>query len=84
MKSKQLANVLIKIVGLYVCLCAIPGIFVGILFIVLKASGGLKTDQTFDYEMSSSLSTVIQFVVGIFLIGKSRKLSEFWFKNEEE
>jgi hypothetical protein len=31
MKSKQLANVLIKIIGLYVCLCAIPELISGIL-----------------------------------------------------
>jgi hypothetical protein len=31
MKSKQLANVLIKIIGLYVCICAIPGIVSGII-----------------------------------------------------
>jgi hypothetical protein len=47
MKSKQLANVLIKIIGLYICLCAIPSLVVGIGAAILEASGAPKSDNLF-------------------------------------
>ena len=85
MKSKQLANVLIKIVGLYVCLCAIPELVSGIAAVFLAVLGGTpKASDITIYALPNAIGAVIQFVVGMFLIGKSRKLSEFWFKHEDE
>jgi hypothetical protein len=85
MKSKQLANVLIKIIGLYVCLTAIPSFLSGIL-IGLSSFGWSKPDTTgmVMRMVSISIADAIQAAVGIFLIIKSRKLAEFWFKNEDE
>jgi hypothetical protein len=83
MKSKQLANVLIKTIGLYICLCAIPDLFLG-LGAVLAAAGVLKWNDTMVYESSQGIGAVVQLVVGIILISKSRKLAEFWFKAEDE
>ena len=34
--------------------------------------------------ISYAIGDVVQALVGIFLIIKSRKLAEFWFKNEDE
>jgi hypothetical protein len=82
MKSKQLANVLIKIIGLYVCLCAIPGIISGILAIFAFHIGGTN-EKWFGY-FSYSIGNAMQVLVGVFIIIKSRKISEFWFKNEDE
>jgi ABC-type nickel/cobalt efflux system permease component RcnA len=82
MKSKQLANVLIKIIGLYVCLCAIPGLVSGVLAIFAFHLGG--TSERWFSVFSYSIGDAVQVVVGIFLIIKSRKLAEFWFKNEDE
>jgi hypothetical protein len=82
-KSKQLANVLIKIVGLYVCLCAIPGLVAGIITAVLWASEHPRGNDAVAYTLSEGIGAVIQFVVGIILVVKSGKLSEFWFRNDE-
>jgi hypothetical protein len=84
MKSKQLANVLIKIVGLYVCLCATPGLVSGIAPVFALVAGSPKWDDYMFTVLADAIGAVIQLVVGIFLVVKSRKLSEFWFKNEDE
>jgi hypothetical protein len=84
MKSKQLANVLIKIIGLYVCLCAIPSLVVGICAVTSAVLAAPKSDNLLSYALPEGIGAVIQVVVGIFLICKSRKISEFWFKNEDE
>ena len=84
MKSKQLANVLIKIIGLYVCLCAIPGLVSVIAAVIAWTFGMPKSSDTMFYILPNAIGDVVQGVVGIFLIIKSRKLAEFWFKNEDE
>jgi hypothetical protein len=84
MKSKQLANVLIKVIGLYICLCAIPQLLIGIVAPVVMLLGVIKLDDVMTEELLSAVGAVIQFVVGIFLFVKSRKLSGSWFKNEDE
>jgi len=84
MKSKQLANVLIKIIGLYVCLCAIPSLVSGILAVFANHLGASKWDEVMFRFLSYAIGAALQAVVGIFLIIKSRKLAEFWFKNEDE
>jgi hypothetical protein len=85
MKSKQLANVLIKIIGLYICICAIPSFLSGII-VALAPFGLSKTDTTgMVLRMESfSFGYAVQAAVGIFIIIKSRKIAEFWFKNEDE
>jgi cytochrome c biogenesis protein CcdA len=85
MKSKQLANVLIKILGLYICLGAIPGCVSGIL-VGLSSLGLLKTDPTgmVMRMVSYSIGYAVEAVVGILIIVKSQKIAEFWFKNEDE
>jgi hypothetical protein len=85
MKSKQLANVLIKVIGLYVCLSSIPGCVSGVL-IALTQLGSPKSD-TADMAMrmvAYSVGDVVQVVVGVILIIKSRELAEFWFKGDDE
>ena len=83
MKSKQLANVLIKTIGLYICLCAIPGFVSGVLFACSSAMGLKWSDKLFDV-LSFAVGAVVQAAVGIFIIIKSRKIAEFWFKNDDE
>jgi hypothetical protein len=79
MKTKQLANVLIKILGLSVFVHSIPGIITG-LFNILRASGvGSPRDYWF-YPVSS----VVLAAIGIYLIVKSQDVSEFLFKSENE
>jgi hypothetical protein len=83
MKSKQLANVLIKIIGLYVCLCAIPH-FVSDILIAFASPIGAKWSEEIIRIISYAIGDAVQAAVGIFLIVKSRKLAEYWFKNEDE
>ncbi len=83
MKSKQLANVLIKIIGLYVCLCTIPGFVSGILLLFSSAFGIGWSEKTFSMG-TYAIGDIVQAVVGIFLIVKSQKLAEFWFRGNDE
>jgi len=83
MKSKQLANVLIKILGLYICLCAIPGFVSGIL-LIFSSTLGVTWNEKFFSMGSYAIGDVVQAIVGIIIITKSRKIAEFWFKNEDE
>jgi hypothetical protein len=84
MKSKQLANVLIKIIGLYVCLCAIPGLVSGILIGVSYAWLIEGAKNRYIGTLGYSIGAAVQVAIGIFLITKSRKLAQYWFKNEDE
>ena len=89
MKSKQLANVLIKIIGLYTCLCAIPSLIVGISAAIGAAlfavSGGTKlSNDVFAYNFPIAIGAAIQFMVGMYLVSKSRKVADYWFKDEDE
>ncbi|MGC9944277.1 MAG: hypothetical protein ABSE48_20815 [Verrucomicrobiota bacterium] len=85
MKSKQLANVLIKVLGLYICLCAIPEIIGGILTeFTLRGLSKPDAAQIVMRTVSFALGFAMQAVVGIIIIIKSRKIAEFWFKNEDE
>ncbi|MGA2685596.1 MAG: hypothetical protein ABSF51_11135 [Verrucomicrobiota bacterium] len=84
MKSKQLANVLIKIIGLYVCVCAIPGVISGIAALFIPDAGVPKFNEAFVRLISWGIGDAVQALFGIILISKSRKLAGFWFKNEEE
>ena len=83
MKSKQLANVLIKVLGLSICVRAIPGFISGVLsaFISFGMSRG---EATFMRILASSVGAGVEAAIGIFLIVKSRKIAEFLFKGEED
>jgi hypothetical protein len=83
MKSKQLANVLIKTIGLYICLLAIPGFVSGILLVFSSALHVSWSDYLFRMA-TYAVGDVVQAAVGVFIIIKSRKIAEFWFKNDDE
>jgi hypothetical protein len=48
------------------------------------ALGVAKWDVIMTEELPPAFGAVMQLVVGMFLVVKSRKLPEFWFKNEDE
>jgi hypothetical protein len=75
-KPKQLANVLIKILGLSVLIHSIPGIIAA-----LSNFGRAGTAGSLD---ACSLSSVLMAVVGFLLISNSRTVTERLFKNEPE
>jgi len=93
MNSKQLANVLLKILGLSMCLYSIPGVFSETLlaFAPWRYSGvssptfnDTYLQQAITNALSFGIREVIEIGVGIFVILRSRKISEFLFKNEDE
>jgi hypothetical protein len=78
LKTKQLANVLIKILGLSVILNDIPSVLASLItfFQVPKGSGG----SALLYLMAG----MIAIVVGIVLIVTSRSVAEHLFKDDDE
>lgn len=80
MKSKQLANVLIKILGLSVCIHAVPNLIDG-LFNLMRAKEGRILPEVFWFY---PIPSAVLLAIGIFLIVKSRNVAECLFKNEED
>jgi hypothetical protein len=83
MKSKQLANVLIKMLGLSVCLYAIPSCVSGILF-GLESMSISKTDITVMRVFSSAVGAGVQAIIGIVIICQSQKIAGMMFKTDDE
>jgi hypothetical protein len=81
MKSKQLANVLIKILGLSVSVHGIPSVITG-LFQLLQYRG--MGSQGGGYYWLLPFSSVILVAIGIYLVIKSRDVAAFLFKDEDE
>ncbi len=79
MKSKQLANVLIKILGLSVFVHSIPGIITGLYNVVRVRGAGGPGDFWF-YPVSS----LVLAAIGVYLIVKSRDVAAYLFKGEDE
>ena len=83
MKSKQLANVLIKSIGLYICLCAIPGLVSGVL-LAFASTLSVKWSESLSNQAFFAIGDVVKAVGGIFIIIKSRKIADIWFKDDNE
>jgi len=83
MKSKQLANVLIKILGLSVLVHGIPSILNG-LFSLLQFRGAGSQMSRMDFYWLYPLSSVVTVAIGVYLIVKSRDVAEYLFKGDEE
>jgi len=64
-------------------LLAIPGFVSGILLIFSSALGVTWSEKLFSMA-TYAIGDIVQAGVGIFIIIKSRKIAEFWFKNEDE
>jgi hypothetical protein len=83
MKSKQLVNVLIKMLGLSVCLYAIPSCITGILY-GLTTMMASKPDIVFLRVFSSAVGAAVQAIIGIVIICQSQKIAGWMFKNDDE
>ena len=79
MKTKHLANVLIKILGLSILIGSITRIFFGQIIMSRAVRTG---SQGFNWPYVI-LDAIVP-VIAICLIVKSRAVAEFLFKNEEE
>ena len=76
MKTKQLANVLIKILGLSVCTQSVMHF--------LSAIINMFASSRMPFMWTNFVSGTILVLLGICLIVKSRCVTELLFKNEEE
>ncbi|MEY4918567.1 MAG: hypothetical protein RL616_2480 [Verrucomicrobiota bacterium] len=83
MKSRQLANVLIKVLGLSVCIYAIPSCVGGIVFGLFSMTMS-KTDVTLLRVISTAVGAGVQALVGLVIISMSQKIAGMMFKSEEE
>ena len=81
MKTKQLANVLIKILGLWFSVNTLSSILQALVYFVVNTRGGRPLN---DYWVYSAMSTMVVAALGIYLIVKSRDVAEFLFKSENE
>jgi uncharacterized integral membrane protein len=91
MNSKQLSNVLIKILGLSIGIHAFP---VSILAAISAFEALIHAMQNvhpsgiqfafWTYSLTSLIQAVIEFAAGIFLIVRSRWVTDILFKNEAE
>ena len=91
MKSKQLANVLIKILGISVILHAMPSFLTGLFAELLGFFSGLASSATrssdssypLTYPMASGLAGMVSIAIAIVLIVKSRKIAQYLFSDDE-
>ena len=82
--SQQLANVLIKILGLWACLQGIPSFVAGFLRgLVSHFSEPTRGASVSNYSWTYSVGSAVYLAVGIFLICRSRYIAEKLFKNED-
>ena len=92
MKPKQLANVLIRILGLSLVVRGIPaliGILVaGVAFLIQAMHDGNTNSVNhvsyMGYSMIYWLTPIAEFALGFYLICQSRQLTERLFKDEAE
>jgi len=91
MKPKQLANVLIKILGLSICVHGFPAFVASMIGAVETLVHAMRDGHPtnvplpyWTYSLTYLIQSTIEFIVGIFIIVRSRWLVEKLFKNEEE
>jgi hypothetical protein len=82
MKSRQLSNVLIKILGFYICIGAIPSCVSGICLVI--ATKGVTASDILFRTFSYAIGYGVQAVVGIIIIAMSGKISGWMFKSDDE
>jgi hypothetical protein len=83
MKSKQLANVLIKMLGLSICVYGIPSIVLGLVEII-GDSEGVNKGITILEIIATLAASGAQVLIGIFIMKASKKIAGWMFTNEEE
>ena len=81
MKSKQLANVLIKLLGLSLCAQGV-GRIISTMLNVITMRDNLGNNLTFTWD--NGLSGLATVAIGILFICKSLKFAEWMFQNETE
>jgi hypothetical protein len=83
MKTKQLANVLIKILGLSVIVQGVPIILAGLLSMLQFEGVGPGSGAAYNYFLHL-LPTLVMVAIGIYLLVESRAITAALFKDEDE
>ena len=83
MKPKQLANILIRILGLSLIVRALPGFLSGILMVILNSSPA-EGGAFFLPILPTVVAAVVELALGFLLVTKSRKITACLFKDEAE
>jgi hypothetical protein len=91
MKPKQLANVLIKILGLSICVHGFPAFVAAVIGAVEVLIRGMQDGHSnmgqfpaWTYSMTYLIQSAIEFVAGALLIIYSRWITDNLFKDEVE
>jgi hypothetical protein len=84
MKTKQLANILIKIVGLSVIAHGIPSVLSGFVTMIQAVGRAGNYNYASNYLWLYPLSSLVAMAVGIYLIVKSREVTALLFKDEAD
>jgi len=80
MKTKQLANILIKILGVSFFLHAIPSMVSGFLMGLFSLGPSKMPSYSWTYAVGGG----IQIAIAVLFIIKSRQIAEFLFKGQDE
>jgi hypothetical protein len=83
MKSKQLANVLIKILGLSVCVHAVPAL-ISVLLSAFMSLGVSRGDAPILRILLSGVGVGVEAIIGVLLIVNSPKVVELLFKGQDD
>ena len=81
MKPKQLANVLIKLMGLSLCMHGVPSLIMNVVY-----GAGFSNDSRgyLSAAMPQVIVGLLPLAIGIFLIVRSRWVTEKLFQDEAE
>ena len=83
MKSKTLANVLIKLLGLSICLYAIPSVVSNIIETFI-GFGQDRTAFVYTHLIPYGIDSVVKGIMGVMVILSSRKIAGLFFRDDEE
>jgi len=81
MKTRQLANILIKILGLSIVVHGIPSI-ISAIFYVVRSNKSYGSPGLSDY-WAFPITSVLLLAIGAYLMVKSRDIAAYLFKDEE-
>jgi hypothetical protein len=82
MNSKQFANVLLKMLGLWICVQAIPPFISGFVRGFIAGLHHETASRPSAPSLPSVVSSLVYFGVGVFFICRSRYIAQKLFKDE--
>ncbi len=86
MKRRNLADVLLKVLGLSICVYAIPiSLFETVSSFAIPVGNAIaELREAAVRALADAVGDGLQAGIGILIICKSGKIAEFWFKGEDE